>query len=396
MLAREMAPLQVLLLLLVVTAGDGVKPKPKTRVKPNPLGPRPRGPPPISLPRLGCRDQQGKFVDWYVLYKLPRLVRQKSFPFIKRGIGYMFYSSTSKGRRFFLSDVSIENQKSIPGRTLQPIYDDAAKLSLRPKLIYAFYNDAHPNHQTDGDMGHAKGVVAFDGNRGFWMVHSVPRFPPYPSMKSYSYPKSGTKKGQAFLCISLKSKKLEKVATQLLFNEPHLYASKLPPSLQKKYPKMHQVINGIRSKTAPHFSVVELHETGNRRIVSFAKEREFGKDLYHGLVAPNVRRSMFVQTWRTTVDVPSNCTGCHSVYNVVNIKPKFELPPSFEYETVDFRYTVDHSKWAVSDRKNWVCIGDINRALSQQRRGGGTVCLENDDLGHMFYDMVADHEPCPP
>ena len=37
----------------------------------------------------------------------------------------------------------------------------------------------------------------------------------------------------------------------------------------------------------------------------------------------------------------------------------------------------DHSKWAVSTSgaKPTVCIGGVNRMLSQRKRGGGTVCF---------------------
>lgn len=40
--------------------------------------------------------------------------------------------------------------------------------------------------------------------------------------------------------------------------------------------------------------------------------------------------------------------------------------------------TQDHSKWGLTlasdtDRGSYVCIGDINRMLSQADRGGGTV-----------------------
>lgn len=34
-------------------------------------------------------------------------------------------------------------------------------------------------------------------------------------------------------------------------------------------------------------------------------------------------------------------------------------------ETVSFKTTDDHSKWGVSDsNSNWICVGDINRAVS--------------------------------
>lgn len=48
-----------------------------------------------------------------------------------------------------------------------------------------------------------------------------------------------------------------------------------------------------------------------------------------------------------------------------------------------FEATEDHSKWAVSTtaaaggKGGWVCVGDINRNEAEEKRGGGTVCLQD-------------------
>lgn len=31
------------------------------------------------------------------------------------------------------------------------------------------------------------------------------------------------------------------------------------------------------------------------------------------------------------------------------------------YNGMEFKTTVDHSKWAVAEEKGWTCIGDLNR-----------------------------------
>ncbi|XP_011304336.1 deoxyribonuclease-2-alpha isoform X2 [Fopius arisanus] len=45
--------------------------------------------------------------------------------------------------------------------------------------------------------------------------------------------------------------------------------------------------------------------------------------------------------------------------------------------------------------KNWVCVGDINRADTQFNRGGGTVCLNSPNLWKNYRDSVNEIEPCP-
>ena len=43
----------------------------------------------------------------------------------------------------------------------------------------------------------------------------------------------------------------------------------------------------------------------------------------------------------------------------------------------------DHAKLAISDpdeKVHWVCVGDINFTLAQEKRGGGTVAFKCDPL----------------
>ena len=57
--------------------------------------------------------------------------------------------------------------------------------------------------------------------------------------------------------------------------------------------------------------------------------------------------------------------------------------------------TKDHSKWGISyDIPNWVCIGDINRMYSQNTRGGGTYCFQNQDLYLSILGSISDAEYC--
>ena len=68
-----------------------------------------------------------------------------------------------------------------------------------------------------------------------------------------------------------------------------------------------------------------------------------------------------------------------------------------EYGNVNWKETQDHSKWAVSTSKSdqkIACIGDINRQMSQNRRPGGTVCIENEILWTAFTKAIVEHDSC--
>jgi hypothetical protein len=49
----------------------------------------------------------------------------------------------------------------------------------------------------------------------------------------------------------------------------------------------------------------------------------------------------------------------------------------------------DHSKWAVADNNNYVCIGDANWKLSQLYRPGNVFCFENANLKKELKSMFA-------
>jgi hypothetical protein len=62
---------------------------------------------------------------------------------------------------------------------------------------------------------------------------------------------------------------------------------------------------------------------------------------------------------------------------------------TFDVSFVDFRSlgvpwawpeTNDHAKWGITVDSDWVCVGDINRMKSQEKRGGGTIAFQEPTL----------------
>lgn len=46
------------------------------------------------------------------------------------------------------------------------------------------------------------GVLLLDQEGGFWLIHSVPNFPPRASSAAYSWPPGAQKYGQTLICVS--------------------------------------------------------------------------------------------------------------------------------------------------------------------------------------------------
>lgn len=157
----------------------------------------------------------------FYLYKLPNKFSDRS----NSGLEYLFITPKSQST-WSLSPHLINSTSSFPGQTLAFLYTQ----NISDYLV-AMYNDEPTNGNVDNARGHTKGVVVANDISGFWMVHSVPKFPPALGEK-YDYPHSGTIYGQSFLCMSFTGDQIDIVGKQLQFNEPRFYSTQVPEFLK--------------------------------------------------------------------------------------------------------------------------------------------------------------------
>ncbi|XP_047102269.1 deoxyribonuclease-2-alpha isoform X3 [Schistocerca piceifrons] len=307
-----------------------------------------------------CVDEENNAVDWYVIYKLPK-IKASDNVLIRNGLAYLYMTSNaSKG--WVLSSKSVNSTDSLPGRTMSQLYESCS--NQNSSLLWLIYNDEPVNGTSSLDLGHTKGVVVANMDGGFWLVHSVPKFPPVPcTSQMYGYPATGLHYGQSFFCISMAAKSLDIVA-------------------QKKW-----------IEAAPWFHIATLTSMKGDSFWSFAKSRHFGEDLYADLVAPNLKSDLFVESWQNGEGkLPSECQSDFIVENIAAVTCN-----TGKSQVVEFHSSKDHSKWTVTSNNSnpWVCIGDINRMESQKKRGGGTVCISNKDLWIAYKSTVQSVDSCP-
>lgn len=137
-----------------------------------------------------------------------------------------------------------------------------------------------------------------DLQQGFWLVHSVPQYPPAPthgtdppakgrserstrsegfSDQEYSYPSTGQIYGQSFLCISVDKDQFDSIGTQLMYNQILSYKNNLPDSIAEHYPILTKAANKIRIKNAPYNNKATVKSLGNTVFSSFAKSNKWEK-----------------------------------------------------------------------------------------------------------------------
>jgi deoxyribonuclease-2 len=326
---------------------------------------------------IGCRDNNGKAVDWFIVYKLPHLKHSKHDA-VRSGVGQMYMDVNNP--YWTLLEQPINSSDNAVYYTLQQIYAN----HQNPDVAYLLYNDETPSGKQSTNHGHTKGDICFDRLSGFWLVHSVPKFPPSASDK-YNYPPSAMIFGQTFLCVTYPYKTFNTIGKQLLYNYPQFYSHSLSDKFITENNNIYNAINGTHVSASPWNNSVPLLSTGNQQFISFAKFVGYQQDLYDAWLASYLLSELYVETWLNGPGpLPSNCS---TKYHVMNVE---KLNVSGEY----FRNHEDHAKWATTHDGNWICIGDINREISQKHRAGGTVCSLLPHVSQAFQDSVISTEPC--
>jgi len=341
-----------------------------------------------------CLDESGKAVDWYFIYKLPD------------GFRYAYRDANTKSSDIALQPLSDRFLNMTTGLalgdTLHQVYQN------KTGLAYVLYNDEGPPHTTietvnrdsqvlavgnvsEDETAHAKGVLAFDGTSGFWLIHSVPKF---PDLKAPSFAWTASHVfAQHFLCISLDTANVDLAAFQLRHTEPGIFASNMPDVLSSVVPNMTLTVQEKAATTTS--STVSISSIrGTKKFTHFAKRGTWGKDLYEELVEPTLKEPFFWNTWRRkpyTED--SYCKSKGFAYDSVNVM-SMNMGPDERYD--QWKYTRDHCKWGISQSSaaSWVCVGDINRMTSQKHRGGGTACFQDSGLHYAINASIASVEAC--
>eukprot|EP01119_Soliformovum_irregulare_P010290 TRINITY_DN2521_c0_g1_i1.p1 TRINITY_DN2521_c0_g1~~TRINITY_DN2521_c0_g1_i1.p1 ORF type:complete len:392 (-),score=62.14 TRINITY_DN2521_c0_g1_i1:220-1395(-) len=318
---------------------------------------------------ISCMDGNGDPVDWWAMIKFPG------------GNGYAMYSDG----RFYDSQKTLNGNPSALNYTLSQLFGPPDSFG------YLMFNDQTPDGGDHESNAHQKGVIAFDQNEGFWLIHSTPNFPTPVAQGAFVYPGSAFVYGQSFLCMTLTTDVIEEAGGQLYISYPYVYDSNLPDNLASSVPNISSVINAQKASGSAT-NVLVFKTKGGIRFVSFSKNAAWNDDVYEEMVCPYYGSSFQWETWLNGVGtMASDCTPT-ATYDSINVQSiSFQDGSNRTWKT-----TRDHSKWGASLSPDCpvACIGDINRQSSQARRGGGTVCTQNVGLFSAFYELVNTTSAC--
>lgn len=76
------------------------------------------------------------------------------------------------------------------------------------------------------------------------------------------------------------------------------------------YPEMVEALKMEKIKTPPFYNLENLKSRSGKSFISFAKSRQFNKELYEDWVAPNLNAGdSYVETWRHGAgNIDSDCS----------------------------------------------------------------------------------------
>jgi deoxyribonuclease-2 len=312
-------------------------------------------------------DENGKAIDWWFAYKVPKLAKSAGSP-TATGYEYIYYD-TNVGK-VVRSPNLLTDGKGAVDLTLKSVFD-------KPDATtgWILYNDEMPTdakRKDSGSFGHTKGVIAFDtaSKTAFWLLHSWPKYadPPATDMPTPIY-------GQTYLCLALDLATASKIADQMAnHQEPQVYVPRVPASLDKKDP-LYLLTQTLNPNATGDADVIQCKSRGGLAFQVIAKNRKWNKDFWNDLVGPTLKADMDVETWiRGKIPPVLDSDGIHKTFDVKYI----DLSPLGVPWT--WPETHDHAKWGITVDSDWVCVGDINRMISQEKRGGGTIAFQDATL----------------
>jgi deoxyribonuclease-2 len=328
---------------------------------------------------ISALDENGKAVDWWFTYKVPEI--SGSGPASAKGYEYVYYDPNLG--KVVTSPNQLSAGKGALDATLDSIFSNPSDTTG-----WILYNDELPDEakvpadQADnGSLGHTKGVLAFDTatKTAVWLLHSWPKFA-VPGVKLLPTPKYG----QTYLCVSIDLATASAIASIMIdHQEPQVFKSSRVPKTIGASDPLRLLTQAIDPNAAGDSHVLDFKSRGGKAFKLIAKNRKWGGDFWNQLVGPAVGVTMDVETWIRGA-IPSEQDS--DAPGALNLNGKLK---TLDIKSIDLTplgapwkwpETKDHAKWGIGVEQDWVCVGDINRMISQEKRGGGAMAFQEQGL----------------
>ena len=321
---------------------------------------------------LVAKNQQDQATDWWFIYKTPEHSGSE------RNQGFDFFYYDAESTALTLSAIGLDQPNQALAYTLRAIFQAPQSTG------YLVYNDEHADSEKNKtEKGHCKGILAFDksSDSALFLLHSTPRFPAHQELtlaaREAIY-------AQTFICITLPDyQTANQIAQQMLQqqNPQILQQSSYLPTSVTEDEALFQLFHGTAIHESSQPATLDFRSRAGKAFQLIAKSRKWGEDFWLDLVSPTLNCDLVVETWRRGAVTPAQDARSPD-YDEDLLKLSFTGDPHPAYS---WPYTRDHAKWAVALKNStcdipWVCIADLNRMVSQEKRGGASLCFQEPGL----------------
>jgi deoxyribonuclease-2 len=324
---------------------------------------------------FACKDPYNRIVDWYLIMLLPT----SSHP--EKKLVYMYYD-----------EVIGPNEYEFDEQTFPPIRDTHELDGITPKdkVNYFFWNDdtSTEDKQSAAYKGkaHSKGGLVFNKDGGYFMMHSLPRFPRRTANNKFSdiLPDNAGIYAQHFLCITANLENHLKIVDTLNIINPQIIINNGEKDNVGENESVIKLIRNRSDSKLPAFKIFEIDSIGKKKFTFFSRSKNEEKLQFDYHIPDYYKDNFYVETWTKPNLIDPICDG---LYKVMNIK-------SLKFGNYKFENNYEHAKWSVAAKKDISCFGDLNRTIQTTVRGGNVICIKDKKLAKFMRDAITDRDRC--
>jgi deoxyribonuclease-2 len=286
------------------------------------------------------------------------------------------------------------NQYLFDTQTFPPIRDTHEIDGLNPKdkVNYFFWNDDTSTEEELSSAGpgkaHSKGGLVYNKDSGYYLMHSLPRFPrrTIDNQLVDELPDNAGIYAQHFLCITTDLANNLKIVDTLNIINPQIILKNGDEDNVGNNESVMKLIKNRSDAKLPSFDIFHINSIGKKKFTFFPRSK-FEERLQFDFHIPNFYEDHFyVETWSKPKLLNSICDR---LFNVMNVR-------ALKFGDHEYANVYEHAKWSVAVNKDIACFGDLNRTEQKTARGGNVICVKDKKLANLMRNAITEHDKCKP
>ncbi|KFD73347.1 hypothetical protein M514_04629 [Trichuris suis] len=313
----------------------------------------------IVYAQLKCKDGAKQDIDWGVFYVLPG--EQKAYAV-----------SNTAADNWANDKANLTLDDGVLGGLLKPFYDAKDTYNI------IAYNDFPPNfRQPSKCSSPAKGLLGYTDNNGWWLTHSIDKWPDMTGTKYEPPPAGGA---GLIVCISLPIASMEQWALAINYQDPVVYyfnsVANAATSIANRK-ELNALTIPAQPVYTPYVKMVIIENIGGAKVHLFGMLPQGNQDIYSSYMAPVMKQSLIAWT-KPTATEQLIASKCSTVYKVENVKPDSTIT----VKDVQIKRDQDTARWVISKKKG------ANAVKSSLEKGAGAACIEQQKLHELFFAIA--------